>query len=186
MFYRGGGYMQAGINISNSWKTTKTIYTNINATWKSCKNVYINVSGTWKPIWSYSWQTGNWGSCTQTCGGGTQSRSVYCYRADGFTIIDSLCSGTKPSSSQTCNTQNCPTACQPFSDQNYWSSRHNGCDCANTWQVKWNGAVVGDYVTTTFTANGYVYSKGTEYADYTPSCNKWCPNYQVCRRAVKG
>ena len=112
--------MQAGINISNSWKTTKTIYTNINATWKSCKNVYINVSGTWKPIWSYSWQTGNWGSCTQTCGGGTQSRSVYCYRADGFTVIDSLCSGTKPSSSQTCNTQNCPTACQPFSDHNYW------------------------------------------------------------------
>ena len=58
--------MQAGINISNSWKTTKAIYTNINTTWKSCKNIYINVSGTWKPIWSYSWKTGNWGNCTQT------------------------------------------------------------------------------------------------------------------------
>lgn len=139
MRYRGGGSMKAGINISNTWKTLKNIYININSSWKSCKNIYTKVSGTWKPIWSYSWKTGNWNSCTQSCGGGTQTRSVYCYRVDGFTVNDSYCSGTKPNTSQSCNTQICPTSCQTFSDQNYWSSRHTGCDCSNTWQV--NGMV---------------------------------------------
>jgi hypothetical protein len=172
--------MQAGINISNSWKTTKAIYTNINTTWKSCKNIYINVSGTWKPIWSYSWKTGNWGNCTQTCGGGTQSRSVYCYRADGFTVNDSLCSGTKPNSSQICNTHSCQECRYNVTTNadNYGTCYDTNITVTNAWWtirgegfypysvagIYWDGADQGvslDYNATSATANGYYYTRST-------------------------
>lgn len=59
---------------------------------------------------TYSWYTTGWGSCSKTCGGGTQSRTVYCRSSQGAQVADSNCSGTKPVLSQTCNTQAC-TAC---------------------------------------------------------------------------
>tara|TARA_Y100001960_G_scaffold143797_1_gene152223 strand:+ start:573 stop:1526 length:954 start_codon:yes stop_codon:yes gene_type:complete len=46
------------------------------------------------------WQVGNWSVCSKTCGGGTQTRSVLC--PSGY-----VCTGTKPTTSQTCNTQSC-------------------------------------------------------------------------------
>tara|TARA_R110000868_G_scaffold218576_2_gene469363 strand:- start:285392 stop:287203 length:1812 start_codon:yes stop_codon:yes gene_type:complete len=49
-----------------------------------------------------SWTTGAWSTCDATCGGGTQTRSVTC----GF----DTCTGTKPATSQTCNTQACATS----------------------------------------------------------------------------
>ena len=56
---------------------------------------------------TYSWQTGSWGTCSKTCGGGTQTRTVSCKRNDGVTVSSTYCSGTKPATSQTCNTQSC-------------------------------------------------------------------------------
>jgi len=96
------------------------------------------------PAYSYYWQSlswgscsanpywSDWGSCSASCGGGvqyrsclntsgTQTRSVVCKRNDGVTVADSNCSGSKPStsqscsgsctgsSSQSCSTQACPT-----------------------------------------------------------------------------
>ena len=61
---------------------------------------------------SYSWQSGSWGSCSKSCGGGTQTRSVSCKRSDGQTVSASYCSGSKPATSQSCNTQACaPSGC---------------------------------------------------------------------------
>lgn len=179
MFYRGGGFMQVTTKISNNWKTLKTIYINTSSSWKSCKNIYINISGTWKPIWSYSWKTGNWGNCTQTCGGGTQSRSVYCYRADGFTVNDSLCSGTKPNSSQICNNQSCKECKYDKSNYNWnYEGYTNSC-----W-VYWGGSLIGsnfgDSGTTSYIYGGYMYTRG-EYKDSGTYGSKI---YQVCREQI--
>lgn len=57
--------------------------------------------------YTYSWNTGTFGACSETCGGGTQTRTVTCQRSDGTTVADSYCSGTRPTTSQSCNTQAC-------------------------------------------------------------------------------
>ena len=57
--------------------------------------------------YTYAWMTSAWGACSASCGGGTQSRSVFCQRSDGSTVADSFCEATRPSTSQSCNTQVC-------------------------------------------------------------------------------
>lgn len=63
--------------------------------------------GSWLPI-TYYWSTGTWGTCSVSCGGGTQFRSVTCRRNyDNAVMSDSYCGGVKPVTSQVCNTQGC-------------------------------------------------------------------------------
>lgn len=61
---------------------------------------------------TYSWFTGDWGTCSMACGQGTQIRAVSCLRSDGEFVADSFCSGQAPAStqpcSQTCNACNNP------------------------------------------------------------------------------
>ena len=52
--------------------------------------------------YTYSWQTGSWGSCS-SC---SQTRSVWCQRNDGATVDDSYCNGGKPATSQSCGLVN--------------------------------------------------------------------------------
>jgi len=62
------------------------------------------------PCATYSWQIGTFGTCSATCGGGTQTRAVSCVQDGTTTIVDaSLCAGPPPATTQTCNTQACPT-----------------------------------------------------------------------------
>ncbi|XRB04552.1 TNFR-Cys domain-containing protein [Pycnococcus provasolii] len=61
------------------------------------------------PPVTYSYTTGSWSSCSASCGGGTQTRSVACKRSDGQSVSDSYCSESLPSTSQSCNTQACAT-----------------------------------------------------------------------------
>lgn len=93
---------------SGSWRNARPAV-KVNGAWKAPVNVYIKQSGTWKPVWTYSWQTGGWSSCSASCGGGTQSRSVTCLRSDGITAPDAYCPGSRPASSQSCNTHSCYT-----------------------------------------------------------------------------
>ncbi|EFN59440.1 hypothetical protein CHLNCDRAFT_33886 [Chlorella variabilis] len=58
---------------------------------------------------TYLWQTQDWGACTKSCGGGTQTRVVQCMDSTGNIVADAFCSGTKPLSSQKCNSQACAT-----------------------------------------------------------------------------
>lgn len=68
--------------------------------------VYIREGGVG---YSYNWQTSGWSGCSASCGGGTQTRSVWCQRSDGQTVSGSYCAGATPASSQACNTQVCKT-----------------------------------------------------------------------------
>jgi hypothetical protein len=55
----------------------------------------------------YSWSEGTYGSCSATCGGGTQTRTIVCKDNSGNTVADSNCTGTKPAASQACNQGAC-------------------------------------------------------------------------------
>lgn len=57
--------------------------------------------------YTYSWNTGNWSSCSASCWWWNQSRIVNCQRNDGVIVADLYCTGTKPIVSQTCNMQSC-------------------------------------------------------------------------------
>ena len=65
----------------------------------ACEDQALSIQGEncRDPTWSH----GEWGVCSELCGGGSQTRTVTCSSSDG------LCSGTRPESQQTCNTQQC-------------------------------------------------------------------------------
>lgn len=60
-----------------------------------------------------SWKIGEWGPCTTTCGGGTQTRSVYCVTYEGRSsqqaVSDAECNAftEKPPTQQVCNLRAC-------------------------------------------------------------------------------
>lgn len=58
----------------------------------------------------YIWQTSAFGSCSVSCGGGVQTRTVQCLDTQtGGIVADSFCAAeqTKPATTQACNTQAC-------------------------------------------------------------------------------
>ncbi|XP_061531476.1 A disintegrin and metalloproteinase with thrombospondin motifs 16 [Phycodurus eques] len=58
-----------------------------------------------------SWSVGAWGACSQSCGGGEQTRQVRCVRrspSKDDTLADSHCSPLSPARSRACGAHACP------------------------------------------------------------------------------
>ncbi len=56
----------------------------------------------------YTWLVGEYGACSEPCGGGTSTRSVTCVDLDDATVDDSLCdSSVRPDDAQSCNEDPC-------------------------------------------------------------------------------
>ncbi|KAG8126097.1 hypothetical protein E2320_021399 [Naja naja] len=81
---------------------------------------YLYLPGAWSRnrAWNLqtkSWKTGDWSQCSATCGGGIQSRSVYCASYNGHhfqdAVDDTECASLteKPRSTQPCSLQRCAT-----------------------------------------------------------------------------
>ena len=68
----------------------------------------VNCSAS-KKVYTYRWYTGSWWACSASCGYGTKSRQVYCLRSDWVRVADRRCSGSKPSSSESCYAGSCYT-----------------------------------------------------------------------------
>ena len=73
----------------------------------------------------YEWSTGKWGKCSKKCGGGTETRTVECVKtSDGTKVPDSMCSGSKPEGTRTCNTS---SPCMYEWVKKSWSTCNQQC-----------------------------------------------------------
>jgi hypothetical protein len=61
-----------------------------------------------------SWYASDYGACSARCGGGTQTRSVYCRDGVGAHVPSAWCAGTPPTSSASCNTLACTWYASPY------------------------------------------------------------------------
>ncbi|KAM6170913.1 papilin [Erethizon dorsatum] len=79
---------------------------------------YLYRPGAWRHagaqhVCGNSWKVGPWAPCSASCGGGSQSRSVYCVSSDGAggqeAAEEAECAGLpgKPPSTQACNLHRC-------------------------------------------------------------------------------
>lgn len=77
------------------------------------------------------WSLSDWGTCSVSCGGGIQRRTVTCRNMNGtgVVVVDSKCNAASPPTQQPCNTAACTNV--------YWSvGAWNGCS------VKCGGGVM--------------------------------------------
>lgn len=75
---------------------------------------------------TYSWKFSAWSDCSKTCGGGTQTRVVYCAdEATDQTADASLCTGTKPSAIRNCPDNPCASTYKWSAGQ--WSACSKSC-----------------------------------------------------------
>lgn len=78
------------------------------------------------------WNIGWFGSCSVSCGGWWQYRSVTCYDPRYGTVSDSYCGYPKPTTYQQCNTQACAVNCSASWTYN---GTNTGCDGLVAWDV---------------------------------------------------
>ena len=172
--------MPLQVNVSNAWRHIRASV-NIAGTWRDIPQVYTKVDDVWRPLYAFAWETGEWGQCSATCGGGTQTRTVSCKRSDGQYYGDAVCSqfvGTKPETSQACNTQACVNCLLDMDSSltTFWLV-YNSTGLAH---VTVNGVGVCSNISNTATectASGITYTRGACNADVNTAVITAC---EVC------
>jgi hypothetical protein len=103
------------------------------------KKVEVCTGSAWAiaSVYTYSWQSGSWGGCSVSCGGGSQSRQVWCQRSDSTNLGDTTaypgCDTGRPSTSQSCNTQVCNyNSCYDWRNAGYTTSGNYATNAAGT------------------------------------------------------
>ncbi len=142
--------------------------------WSSTPGAYSSCTQNY----TYSWYQGGWGTCSASCGGGNQTQTVYCERNDGTQVADSSCSGTKPATSETCNTQ----ACSPSPVNGGWSAWSSWGSCSASCGV---GTQTATRTCTNPTpANGGADCSGS--STETQSCSSACCPSGACSQTANG
>ena len=104
-----GSYTTVSTDNGNTVTTKNYVDGRLASLCTSLGGTWNNVTGICTPAILYSWQTGAYGACSLSCGGGTQTAPAICKQNNGAIVADGLCAGAKPAStSQSCNTQACP------------------------------------------------------------------------------
>ena len=127
-----------GAVISSVWSVTTVAYT------------YSWYQSGWSACPLNNWAYSGAGSCSASCGGGTQwqyyscpasyntqTQTVYCQRSDSASVADSFCSGagTKPSASQSCYQSSCSGG-----DPSYTQSCNTQSCCTWGYHYTCNGS----------------------------------------------
>lgn len=137
--------------------------------WRTVYQAYVYTQGNWRPLWAYSWAPSAWGSCSASCGGGSQTRTIICRNNRGGAVPNGFCrqyAGNPPVSSQTCNTHGC-TECRYHRGDGYFAQTTNHGD----WHYRWAGA---QFQSTSY--NGCRYW-GSGQRETGPFGNKY---YNIC------
>lgn len=89
--------MPVSVGLNSTWHKTHR-WSGVSDAWKPRLNefAYQEGDGRWHMAYTYAWETGEWGPCSASCGGGTQTRELRCLRNDGVYVDLKFCDAYVP------------------------------------------------------------------------------------------